>query len=345
MSRERNIYKRGGVLYGRISVRGHEIRKSLRTDDWAEARRRRKKLIEDAQKIRFDGEARHSWKAAFGRWMEEQAPHLKPATATRYQVSLKGAAPWLEHRHIDEIDRKMIAGFVSGRKKQKAGNATIRRDLTAISSVLGACVGWGWLEANPAKSYERSMLRERREPITMPLEADIDVVVSRCPQGMGKMVRWAQETGMRQEESGGLEHPQVDPFRKVAMLTKTKTSRPRAVPLDERALRTYVGTPRHITGKYVFWHDKGQRYLNIASRFRAIVAKALEDGAISRAFRFHDLRHWFAVDYLRRGGNIYALQQVLGHSSIRTTEIYLAYLTPDEAEQAKYGVGTKSGTV
>jgi len=302
-------------------------------------------MIEDAQKVRFDGEARHSWKAAQGRWMEEQAPHLKPATANRYQVSLRRASPWLETKYIDEIDRKLIAGFVSGRKKQKASNATIRRDLTALSSVLSACVGWGWLETNPAKTYERSMLRERREPITMPLEADIDVVVSRCPPGMGRMTRWAQQTGMRQEECAALERPQVDTERRVAMLTKTKTSRPRAVPLDDRALGTYLGTPQHITGKYVFWHDKGARYLNIASRFRAIVAKALEDGAISRAFRFHDLRHWFAVDYLKRGGNIYALQQILGHSSIRTTELYLAYLTPDEAEQAKYGTRTNVGTV
>ncbi len=40
---------------------------------------------------------------------------------------------------------------------------------------------------------------------------------------------------------------------------------------------------------------------------------------------------------LRRGGNIYDLQKELGHSSIQTTEIYLAHLTPDETRQAKYG--------
>jgi integrase/recombinase XerD len=54
-----------------------------------------------------------------------------------------------------------------------------------------------------------------------------------------------------------------------------------------------------------------------------------------RRFRFHDLRHRFAVDYLRDGGNIYDLQKILGHASIKTTEIYLDYLTPDEQEAAK----------
>jgi integrase/recombinase XerD len=38
---------------------------------------------------------------------------------------------------------------------------------------------------------------------------------------------------------------------------------------------------------------------------------------------------------LRRGGSIYRLQQLLRHSSIKTTEIYLRYLTPEEAERSK----------
>lgn len=50
-----------------------------------------------------------------------------------------------------------------------------------------------------------------------------------------------------------------------------------------------------------------------------------------------DLRHRFAVDYPRAGGSIYDLQQILGHTSIKTTEVYLAYLTPEEAAAAKRG--------
>ncbi|MGB1230598.1 MAG: tyrosine-type recombinase/integrase, partial [Holosporaceae bacterium] len=52
-------------------------------------------------------------------------------------------------------------------------------------------------------------------------------------------------------------------------------------------------------------------------------------------FRFHDLRHRYAVDYLKNGGSIYTLKGLLGHTSVKTTEGYLAYLTPEEAEAAK----------
>jgi integrase/recombinase XerD len=54
-------------------------------------------------------------------------------------------------------------------------------------------------------------------------------------------------------------------------------------------------------------------------------------------FRFHDLRHLFAVRYLQNGGSIYALQGIMGHTSVKTTEIYLAYLTPDQQLKSKMG--------
>ncbi len=50
-----------------------------------------------------------------------------------------------------------------------------------------------------------------------------------------------------------------------------------------------------------------------------------------------DLRHLHAVEWLRSGRSIYDLQKRLGHSSIKTTEGYLAYLTPDEERTVKLG--------
>jgi integrase/recombinase XerD len=90
----------------------------------------------------------------------------------------------------------------------------------------------------------------------------------------------------------------------------------------------------------VFWHGEDRRYRNVASRFRELVRRAvakaeLEGRSPLKPFRFHDLRHWFAVDYLRNGGSIYTLQQILGHTSIKTTERYLDHLTPDENVASK----------
>jgi len=104
----------------------------------------------------------------------------------------------------------------------------------------------------------------------------------------------------------------------------------------------------HPKSLWLFWHDDGERYVNVASGFAAITRRlASEEGDNGevlrpwfRKFRFHDLRHLFAVEALRSGTGIYALQQILGHRSIRTTELYFDYLTPEEAQRARTATDT-----
>lgn len=67
--------------------------------------------------------------------------------------------------------------------------------------------------------------------------------------------------------------------------------------------------------------------------------KRRKAGLAPITFTLHHLRHLFAVTYLREGGNIYRLQKIMGHSSIKTTEIYLTYLTPDERMRSQHGEG------
>lgn len=322
-----NLYKRRGTWYARIQVGGRDIRRSLRTASRAEAKKRLSKILEEIEHFRFYGERRQTWKDAVVAWATDAGASLKPSTVRRYVVSLGQLRPFLDDLYVDEITTRTVSKIA---RRAGVSNATRRRDLTALSVVLRWCVAHGWREDNPAAAWDRSIVKELREPIALPDEKDIDRVVAAAPPGMARMIRFAQYTGMRQEEIASLEWPQIDRGRSAVNLTKTKTSRPRSVPLDERALGTIAGTVPHIATRFVFWHGQGERYRNVASRFAALAKKHAR-----RRFRFHDLRHWYAVDYLRRGGGVYSLQKILGHSSIRTTELYLDYLTPMEADNAR----------
>jgi integrase/recombinase XerD len=117
--------------------------------------------------------------------------------------------------------------------------------------------------------------------------------------------------------------------------------------LSVRALAIIDRQPRFLKSPYVFWRGAGVRFRNVDSQFYAAVArvarKAAQAGTAFRRFRFHDLRHLFAVEYLRqRRGSLYDLQLVLGHKSIKTTEGYLAHLTPDERHDAIHGAAQNS---
>jgi len=283
----------------------------------------------------------HPWKSAVVEWAEAMQGNIKPNVLDRYLTSLKMVRGSIEDLNVEEITTKTIAEIVKTRRAAGVSNATIKRDLTAVSSVIVYGCAQGWREDNPAKAYDRAVVKERTHVIRLPDPADIDAFVAFCPPTFGKLERLAQYTGLRQNELETLEWEQDR--GKVIDLWKTKTDRPRAVPCDERARGTLDGTPKHATAPWVFWHDKGEPFIAVKSQHRDLMARALEAKKIKRRYRFHDLRHWFAVDYLRRGGNIYDLQQVLGHKSITTTERYLAFLTPEEQRRAKFGPVAQSG--
>src|SRR5262249_44355204 len=101
------------------------------------------------------------------------------------------------------------------------------------------------------------------------------------------------------------------------------------------ALPAFVGKP------HLFWHDRGEPYSSFAPTFlklmRRVEAWAKANGVEFRRFCFHHLRHRHAVDWLKSGRDIYSLQGRLGHTSIKTTEMYLEYLTPEEVQVAKFG--------
>jgi integrase/recombinase XerD len=321
-----NLYRRGnGTWYARVQVRGRDIRRSLRTASRPEAVKRLKAILEQAEHIRFHGEARHTWNEAVVEWAKAAAADTKPSTIKRYVVSLRQVRRIMDGLYVDEITPRVISRIA---RRGGVSNATRRRDLTAVSVVLRWCAGHGWREDNPARTWDRGILRERRDPTALPHEADIDRVIAAAPGNFARMIRFAQYTGMRLEEVASLRRSQIR--GDTVQLTNTKNGRARAVPLDDRAAGTLAGTPPYFGSANIFWHDQGERYRNVSSRFRVIVKRS---GA--RPFRFHDLRHWYAVDYLRRGGSIYTLSQILGHSSVKVTEIYLRYVTPEEAERSK----------
>jgi integrase/recombinase XerD len=362
-----NLYKRGSTWWGRIQLDGKDLRRSLRTTDRATARARLKRWREELDHVRFTGDIRPSWQDACVRWAKEFLPgNVKPRVADRYLASIAKFDALFGDLYIDQITIKSIAKFVSQEKARKTiTNATIRRDLTAASSVLRCCVAWQWRDDNPAKQFDRSIIRERRDPIRLPSDMEVLTVIMDAPQMLGRLLLTLLQTGAREEEIGSIEHPQIQPGFSDVLLTETKSNRPRMVPLTPAAAGTLSGTPRNVSTRYVFWHQpvpgkmkkganaddvpRATRYVSLASNLAKIIDCALNPAYHRRlkpsekrpprvpTFRPHDLRHKFAVDYLRENPeSIYRLQKILGHSSVKTTEIYLDYLSQDPAQEQRF---------
>ncbi|WP_228391500.1 tyrosine-type recombinase/integrase [Komagataeibacter medellinensis] len=95
---------------------------------------------------------------------------------------------------------------------------------------------------------------------------------------------------------------------------------------------------------FLFLNLGGNPYRNAASNYgqimRRVAARCEAVGIPFARFRIHDLRHAFAIRWLKVGEDIYRLSRHLGHTSVKTTESYLSALTADELDHVLH-VGTE----
>lgn len=335
-------YWRGDTLWGRITYRGQEFRRSLETDDARIARQRRAAFKAKIIAINY-GDARLIFEEVligWGPWIKRQ---VLPGTVKAYANALEQIGAHLAGKYLDEIDGKLIGAIIKDRRLKGVKDATIKRNLVALSSVCNYAIDEGYWEHNPVLPRLQRM-KERRDPIVLPRPEDVAKVITRAPGMFATMIAAARATGARQEELASARHANLD--RKGRRLTVIgKGNKLRVIDLTPfEGWRIFDGLPEGIARAPLFWHGSVERYLNVSSRFALFVREIAASDPDFVPFRFHDLRHLHAVEWLRSGRSIYDLQQRLGHASIATTEVYLKYLTPAEVLGAK-GQGAAPGTI
>jgi integrase len=211
----------------------------------------------------------------------------------------------------------------------------------ASSTMRSTKVGSRTILLSPACAGSR-----RSALITLPQMEDIEHVISCAPGMIKDVIRAGMATGARQEELLNARRTDIDHERQQLTIVGKRDKR-RTIALEPFGGYELVRTmPAAIGSSFLFWHSAGERYQNFSSQFAAIVRRAATRaktrGVDFRPFRFHDLRHWHAVQWLKSGRSIYELQHRLGHSSVKVTEMYLraGYLSFEE--QAAVTTGARA---
>ena len=328
---------RGDILYSKIMVAGRLIRRPLGTDDPRVATRRLETLRKELVGRLKHGEANRTMLEVMDIWRKHAIEHVAPTTFDRYMTSLEQIAPWVQGRMLTDITGPLVAEIVAGRREAGVTTATIKRDLGALSQVMGFAVDEGWIDVNPVLP-RLGRLKERRDPITLPEPAHIEIVARRASNRLRDLIYAAWLTGCRQAELATAKANQFD-ARRLQLTVVGKRNKRRTITVTMEAAAVLAPGP-HDT--WLFQTPDGHWYSSIRTRWQKLVLGKegpkpgpKNDGI--RRFRFHDLRHRFAVEYLKAGGSIYDLKEHLGHTSVKTTEIYLEHLTTEEKRTAMGG--------
>jgi len=334
-----NLYLRDGIYYARATIGGREQRRSLKTGDRREAERRLKEWL----KVRspYHGTLRHTFAEAAELW--SKAGQWKPKTAAGYAKLMNSKGGIVEHfgdLFWDQVDKAELQRFIAKRQEAGSSVATINRYLTVISGIANHVKELdGWPEVNPVTLLPKKPRKEKRQRYIRPAPADIDAYFARMKGTFGELCTVALECGARKDELGFLRREHAVNGR--ATFFDTKSGIPRTVPWTPLARSLVEKQPISPKSPYVFNTKLGTPYRRVTEMWREVVIRAQKmaqrDGRKLTPMRFHDLRHEYAIRYLENGGSLYTLQKLLGHGSIRQTEWYLAYLTPEQQEIAMRG--------
>ena len=151
--------------------------------------------------------------------------------------------------------------------------------------------------------------RLRRDP---PLPADLRLAA---------LLELLYGSGLRASELVSLPRGAVQPDKPFLIL-KGKGGRERLVPLSDRARAAVASWRGHVAVEQQFLFPSGKTHISRVRLFQLVRAIAAEAGIAPERISPHVLRHAFATHLLEGGADLRALQTMLGHADIATTEIY-----------------------
>jgi integrase/recombinase XerC len=260
-----------------------------------------------------------------------------PETVRAYTSDLQDFRAYLEQsgaanelKKVDQIDQFHVRGFVASRfgriKKVSTG-----RKIAAIRTFFRFLVRERIVGANPAAAI-RAPKREKALPKALSVD-EMDRFFSRNPDMIRRDVAIFEllySSGLRVGELVSLDVHDVD-LKNGWVRVIGKGNKERYVPVGSRALdalEQYLPMRAFIETKTAALHSKGKLFLNLrgaplSSRsIRRILKSFLDAAGLASDASPHSFRHSFATHMLYGGADLRSIQELLGHSSLSTTQRY-----------------------
>jgi site-specific recombinase XerD len=260
------------------------------------------------------------WEAALLEFAREQE-RLSAAASTKraYGADLAELAEWATALGKDPGDLRYrdLRGFAAGLSERGLAKSSVGRKLAAIRTFHRFLVDSGKTDSNPADLLATPK-REQRLPRTLGRD-DVAELLDRIPAKTPletrdrAMFELAYSCGLRAEEIVNLNLDSIE-FEAENLRVVGKGKKTRLVPIGEPAqkcIRRYLETARHsLTGPptdALFLSRNGLRLRELSRH-----------GRVSP----HSLRHSFATHLLEGGADLRSIQELLGHSTVSTTQVY-----------------------
>lgn len=252
-------------------------------------------------------------------------------TLTNYQRDLRQLTDFCtkqKFEHWSELQPNDIRQHIANRHRQGLGSASLQRELSAMRCFYRYLLKNAFVSLNPAQ-YVKAPKSIRKLPKTL----DVDQVSGLLDAGTDSvlevrdlaMFELFYSSGLRLSELVDLNLPDLDLNDKSLRVQSGKGGKARILPIGSKAIFAIQNwlkhrVARHETELAVFLSQHGNRLCqrSVQSRLEKWCVKK----GISQHVHPHALRHSFASHLLQSSQDLRAVQELLGHSNISTTQIY-----------------------
>ncbi|MFO7675311.1 MAG: tyrosine recombinase XerC [bacterium] len=252
-----------------------------------------------------------------------------PATIRGYRTDLDQFLDFCRERlgtpPLDHVTRDHVRDWLGAVLRGGYERRSAARKLSAVRGFFRWLAATGAVPANPARTV-RAPRAERRLPgflsqFQVAQALEVEPADERTARDRA-ILETLYGSGLRAAELVGLDIADID-FAAETVRVLGKGRRERIVPVgrhEAAAIRDYLGRRRHQDAAPLFLNPRGGRLTTRS--VQSIVRRLLGRVAGATATNPHALRHAFATHLLERGADLKAVQELLGHRTLSTTQVY-----------------------
>lgn len=257
--------------------------------------------------------------------------HLSEHTRHAYQRDLEHIQNYCDQQDIikwSDLDGRQLRGFVAWRHRQGIGGRSLQRNLSAIRSFYRYLLKEGKVKNNPAEG-----IIAPKSPRKLPKVLDADQTAQLVEINEDgtlairdrAMLELIYSSGLRLAELISINLNDID-FNDRIITVTGKGNKTRSIPVGQHAIKAVKRWLKERTAMV----NESEQALFISSRGKRISPRSVQDRLKQWAIKQglpnhvhpHMLRHSFASHLLESSGDLRAVQELLGHADISTTQVY-----------------------
>ncbi len=271
------------------------------------------------------------WLDLYEEYLTEEKK-ASPNTVSSYLRDMTQFSRAMKDRGIElaHVEPEDVEEYISGLSGRGKSAATVTRCVASIKSFYNAMIQLGVVESNPAKGITPVKVERRLPQVLTGREVELFLEQPQGTDAKGcrdrAMLELLYATGIRVSELIALDVEDLN--LSASMLHCASKGRERSIPLYPAAVRALGEYVHRVRPQLVDSQEERALFVNMngdrMSRqgFWKLIKHYQEKAGIEKDITPHTLRHSFAAHLLENGADLRAIQEMLGHADISSTQIY-----------------------